>query len=108
MIRMDNLIKNFADTQAFYASDPILKEAVAFGMEHTKLYKEDDYPEIPEIPEKLGLTLTLNLRSFQMAMKFHKAMPEKKIVVLNFASPIHPSGREHEIENFKAFNEKIE
>ena len=92
IIRMDKLIKIFADTQDFYKSDPVLKEAVKFGMEHTKLYKEDNYPELPEIPEKLGLTLTLNLRSFQVAMKFHKAMPEKKIAVLNFASPIHPGG----------------
>ena len=92
MIRMDKLIQNFADTQAFYTSDPVLKEAVAFSLEHTKLYKEDNYPELPNIPEKLGLTLTLNLRSFQAAMKFHKAMPDKKIAVLNFASPVHPGG----------------
>ena len=92
MIRMDKLIKNFADTQEFYTSNPILKEAVTFSLEHTKLYKEDDYPELPKIPDKLGLTLTLNLRSFQSAMKFHKVMPEKKIAVLNFASPVHPGG----------------
>ena len=92
MIRMDKLIKVFADTQEFYKSNPVLKEPVAFGMAHTKLYKEDDYPELPEIPDKLGLTLTLNLRSFQAAMKFNKAMPEKKIAVLNFASPVNPGG----------------
>ena len=92
MIRMDKLIKIFADTQDFYTSDPILKDAVKLGMEHTKLYESNDYPELPNIHEKPGLTLTLNLKSFQAAMKFHKAMPGMKTAVLNFASPIHPGG----------------
>ena len=95
IMRMDKLIKVFTDTQEFYKSDPVLKEAVAFGIEHTKLYKDykdEEYPELPNISDKLGLTLTLNLRSFQAAMKFHKVLPEKKIAVLNFASPINPGG----------------
>ena len=92
MIRMDKQIQIFEDTQNFYNSDPILKDAVNFGLVHTKLYKADDYFEIPEKPEKLGLALTLNFKSFQAAMKFHKAMPEKKIAVLNFASPIKAGG----------------
>ena len=91
-IRMDKLIKIFADTQLFYKTDPILIEAVKFGKQHTKLYKTDDYPDLPEIPEKLGATLTINSRSFQTAMKFHHEMPDKKIAVLNFASAIHPGG----------------
>ena len=92
MMRMDRLIQIFADTQVFYNTDPILKRAVAFGQEHTKLYKADDYPELPDVPDKLGLTQTLNLKSFQAAVKFHKEMPDKKIAVLNFASPIKAGG----------------
>ena len=85
-IRMDKLIKIFADTQLFYKTDPVLIEAVKFGKRHTKLYRAADYPELPEIPEKLGATLTVNSRSFQTAIKFHHEMPDKKIAVLNFAS----------------------
>ena len=91
-MRMDKLILNFADTQEFYTNNPVLKDAVKFGIEHTKLYKADDYPILPEVHKKLGLTLTLNLKSFQAAMKFHRAMPDKKIAVLNFASAIRPGG----------------
>lgn len=91
-MRMDKLIKVFADTQEFCKTDPVLKEAVSYGMEHTKLYEADEYPELPYTPDKLGLALTLNLKSFQAAVKFHKVMPEKKIAVLNFASPVNPGG----------------
>lgn len=92
MIRMDKLIQIFADTQEFYSTDERLKEAVEFGLEHTKLYSSDEYPALPEVESKLGMTLTLNLKSFQAAMKFHRAMPDKKIAVLNFASATHPGG----------------
>ena len=92
MIRSDKLIQIFADTQVFYNTDPTLKEVVAFGQKHTKLYKDDDYPELPDTSEKLGLTQTLNLKSFQAATKFHNEMPDKKIAVLNFASPIKAGG----------------
>ena len=61
-------------------------------MEHTKIYRPDEYPDLPDISEKLGLTLVLNLRSFQAAMKFHRVMPNKKIAVLNFASEVKPGG----------------
>ena len=88
MIRMDKLIKIFADTQEFYMNDQILKEAVNSGFANTKLYEAGYYPKLAEIPQKLGLTLTLNLKSFQTAMKFNKVMPNKRIAVLNFASPI--------------------
>ncbi|MBR1438083.1 MAG: TIGR02452 family protein, partial [Synergistaceae bacterium] len=91
-IRMDKLIRIFADTQIFYKSDPVLIEAVKFGKRHTKLYKADDYPDLPAIPEKLGATFTVKSRSFQTAMNFHQEMPDKKIAVLNFASAIHPGG----------------
>ena len=89
---MDKLIKIFADTQLFYKTDPVLIEAVKFGKQYTKLYKADDYPDLPEIPEKLGTVLTVNSRSFQTAIKFYQEMPDKKIAVLNFASAFQPGG----------------
>ena len=45
-IRMDELIKIFADTQLFYKTDSVLIEAVQFGKQHTKLYQADDYSKI--------------------------------------------------------------
>jgi len=92
IIRMDKLVKIFADTQDFITNDGVLKEAVKFSLEHTKLYNPEDYPELPNIPKKLGSTLTLNFKSFQAAMNFHKNMPDKKIAVLNFASATRPGG----------------
>ena len=92
MIRMDKLIQVFYDTQKFYTTDNDLKEALKFSIEHTRIYRPDEYPDLPDISEKLGLTLVLNLRSFQAAMKFHRVMPNKKIAVLNFASEIKPGG----------------
>ena len=63
---------------SFYKTDPVLIEAVKFSKQHTKIYKADYYPDLPEIPEKLGATLTVNSMSFQTAMKFHHEMPDKK------------------------------
>lgn len=92
ILRMDRLVQIFADTQLYCKTDPILKEAVEFGREHTWLYGADDYPELPEKPEKRGRTQTVNLKSFQAAMKYHEEMPDKKIAVLNFASSIRAGG----------------
>ena len=76
----------------FYTTDNALKEALKFSMEHTRIYRPDEYPDLPDTSEKLGLPLVLNLRSFQAAMKFHRVMPNKKIAVLNFASERKPGG----------------
>ena len=93
--RRERLREIFQDTQEFYTSDPVLSEAVETGKTKTIFYPADDYPELTAISgigKKLGLTLAINSRSFQAAMKFHRAMPEKKIAVLNFASSTTPGG----------------
>ena len=76
-IRIDRLIKIFADTQEFCKSAHVLKEGVKFGKQHTTFYKANKYSVLPDISEKIGATLTINLRSFQAAIKFHQEMPEK-------------------------------
>ena len=47
IIRREQLIKIFEDTQQFYAEDPVLAAAVAYGRQHTKLYEAEEYPELP-------------------------------------------------------------
>ena len=52
-MRMDKLIKVFADTQEFCKTDSVLKEAVSYSMKHTKLYEADEYPELPRLYNEL-------------------------------------------------------
>ena len=46
-------LKNvFYDTATFCHEEPVLSEAVRFGLAHTEVYKAKDYPALPVNPEK--------------------------------------------------------
>jgi len=86
-------LKNvFYDTAAFCCEEPILSNAIRFGLEHTEVYKEKDYPELPVISDKAGIISVTKERTFEAAIRLHKEVPGKKIAVLNFAAATTPGG----------------
>lgn len=86
------LIEVFRDTQKFYTENKTLAAAVAYGRQKTKLYEADDYPQISISDTKPGRIEIIAAKTFEAAMNLHKAFPDKKIAVLNFASATRPGG----------------
>lgn len=90
--RRQQLINVFQDTQKFYTENKILSAAVSYGRQNAKLYEADDYPQLPAAAPKPGGIQVTAAKTFQAAMDLHKASPDKKIAVLNFASATRPGG----------------
>ena len=90
--RKQQLINVFQDTQEFYTVNKTLAAAVAYGRQNAKLYEPDDYPEIPVSNAKTGQVQVIAAKTFETAMNLHKASPDRKIAVLNFASATRPGG----------------
>jgi len=92
MDRRLRLIDIFEDTQQFYTQNSQLANAVRVVKAGTKLYKPDDYPEIPYQSES-GCAVTVSKhKTFEAAMEIHRSNPDWKIAVLNFASATNPGG----------------
>lgn len=90
--RKQQLINVFQDTQKFYTENPNLAAAVAYGRQHTKLYEQNDYPEISVSNAKSGQVQIIAAKTFETAINLHKKYSTKKIAVLNFASATRPGG----------------
>lgn len=90
--RRQELINIFHDTQKFYTENPTLAAAVAYSCKNTILYGPDDYPALPAAEEKDGRIQVVKSKTFETAVHLHKAYPDKKIAVLNFASATRPGG----------------
>lgn len=91
--RRQQLMEVFEDTQQFYTEDPTLKAAVKHSRENTKLYNADEYPELTTYnSDRSGVIRVTKHKTFEAAMELHKEFPQKKIVVLNFASATTPGG----------------
>lgn len=94
MIISERTLKDvYYDTMNFCFEEPVLSEAVRYGLRNTEIYKENDYPVLPVLEvEKAGVVSVTKERTFESAMRIHKEAPEKKIAVLNFASASKPGG----------------
>ena len=94
MDRRQVLKEVFRDTQKFYRDNEILAAAVARSRVATRLYGEDEYPQLPKLVpgEHAGLGFIANKRTIESACELHKEFPKKKIAVLNFASAMKPGG----------------
>lgn len=106
MTRREQLVEVFEDTQRFYAENPILAEAVRNSCDHTKFYDVNDYPVLSKetYPDQAGdgksslarsshsIVRVSKGKTFQTALRLHSEHPERKIVVLNFASATNPGG----------------
>lgn len=89
--RREQMIKVFEDTQDFYRTSSRLVESIKQTKERTKLYAENDYPDLPEV-SKAGEVIVSKSRTFEAAMRLHAEHAHKKIAVLNFASATNPGG----------------
>ena len=92
MDRRDNLVDVFKDTQLFYQSNNLLKEAVDNSVKNSLFYLEDDYPDLPDAGHCKGTVRVSKSKTFEAAVNIHNANPNKRIAVLNFASATNPGG----------------
>ena len=92
MDRRQRLVDIFEDTQQFYTHNFQLANYVREAKKATKLYKADDYPEIVNQPGAGCATTVSKHKTFEAAAELHRAHPDWKIAVLNFASATNPGG----------------
>lgn len=93
MNRKEQLIEIFEDTRKWCQQENTLIQAVEQSVQGTKLYKEEEYPEIPEMETGAKTSITVTpYRTLQAAQLLYKENPERKIAVHNFASGTNPGG----------------
>lgn len=92
MDRRQKLVEAFKDTQRLYRQNILLSKAIQDAKATTKLYEEDDYPDILGSPEADGTIAVTKHKSFEAAISIHADHPLWKIAVLNFASATNPGG----------------
>ncbi|MBE6877354.1 MAG: TIGR02452 family protein [Ruminococcus sp.] len=90
-IRLE-LIKIFEDTVRWIKEDKALSEAKKFSIQNTRLYKAEEYPELPEFSPADTKIQVSGEKSFQAAMRLRKEYPDARIAVHNFASATNPGG----------------
>lgn len=85
-------VEIFEDTLKVIQESDQLMEWVSASMDGTLLYKEYvAYDDIHKFEEACKVTVS-NKRSFAAAEAYHKAFPDDRIAVLNFASATTPGG----------------
>ena len=92
MSTTEERIEIFKDTLDWIEKDPDLSASIPEAKKNTTVFFEDDYPDFD--PTKGGSTkITVSRdRSYQAAMKLHRANPDAKIAVMNFANAFHAGG----------------
>ena len=92
MSTREERVKIFEDTMEWINIDKDLSDSVNVAKKHTEIFYEDDYPEFNQNKTyNTEITVTAH-RSFEAAVKLHKADPGAKIAVLNFANAFHAGG----------------
>ncbi len=90
--KKEKLIEVFDDTLKFSQDQETLKAAVQNSIKNSVIYEENNYPEIFS---KRFDTTTISVnkyRTFETAQYYAKKFPDKKILVLNFASATNVGG----------------
>ena len=85
-------IEVFEDTLDFIHKNKVLSDSLSFSLENTKIYRENEYPEIKDRKEYDVNVVVTKSRTFEAAINNHKKYSDKKIAVLNFASSTTPGG----------------
>ena len=91
MTRRQRLAAIFADTQDMIASTPELRTASARTIKQTRVYDQDEYPQLGAA-KRAGVIRVTERRSFEAAMAIAAEAPDAHIAVHNFASPTNPGG----------------
>ena len=88
----EQLIEVFEDTQKWYQIDESLKEAIKNSISNTKIYVENDYPDIEKtLSDDISISVN-KYRTFETAQYYKRKSPELKIAALNFASATNVGG----------------
>ncbi|MBR1657391.1 MAG: TIGR02452 family protein [Synergistaceae bacterium] len=90
MPEKSQLVDIFTDTQHFYGTNEILREAIEFSVSNTKFYPSDFSIETES--HKAGEIRLIKGRTVKTALNIAREFPDKKIAVLNFASSTEPGG----------------
>lgn len=85
-------IEIFQDTLDWIKADPTLSASVVEAKKNTKVYFEDDYPQLDINSIKNEQISVTRDRSYQAAMRLAKENSGKKIAVMNFANAFHAGG----------------
>lgn len=92
MDRRELLTEVFNDTESWIKSTPELKNSVRESINATRLYMEENIPEI-ECGKLFETEISVTgSRSFEAAMILSEEYPDAKIAVHNFASATNPGG----------------
>ena len=91
MNRQLQLAAVFADTQEMISATPALKEAARRSAEATSFHAADEWPELP-VAKRAGNVRVSERRSFEAARAIMHELPESRVAVHNFASPVNPGG----------------
>ena len=92
MSTLEQRIEVFKDTINWINSDPHLSASIPIAKKKTTVFYEDDYPRFDVSQTKTTILTLSGCRSYQAAMNLHKAEPEAKIAVMNFANAFHAGG----------------
>lgn len=90
--RRKALSEVFIDTQLFYRENSVLAAAVEHSKQHTRLFLETEYPELPEKQGQDAKVAVTKFTSFGAARLWKKTHPDHRVAVLNFASAVTPGG----------------
>ena len=92
MDRRQRLVEIFQDTVRWYTEDPDLIAASRMSYQLTRLYQPDEYPDLPDNPQKTCQVIVSPQRTFEAAAHAKAKNPSSRIAVLNFASAVKPGG----------------
>ena len=92
MDRRQRLAEIFQDTVRWYTEDPDLIAASRMSYQLTRLYQPDEYPDLPDNPQKTCQVIVSPQRTFEAAAHAKAKNPSSRIAVLNFASAVKPGG----------------
>lgn len=87
------LVYVFEDTMKWIKENSELKSAVERSISKTKLYLEQDYPDVSQEENKFETTISVSReKTFEAARRLRKKYPDSQIAVHNFASATNPGG----------------
>lgn len=81
----------FIDTMNWINEDPDLKQSIISSILKTKIYFENDYPELQRETKNTKIAVTKE-RTFEAVQRLKNTYPDAKIAAMNFANAFHPGG----------------
>ncbi len=93
MANAAQLIAVHLDTQKWCREDKKLSESIQASTAGTRLYREEEYPALPQAEKSGGAAVAVTReRTFEAALRLCGEVPGARIAVHNFASAVNPGG----------------